>query len=77
MALGRRSDENNLRMLKVIYVPAGYIMKNDDGITVLGQFLNKPQIQIFRVAIFMKIGHIFYLMGTLIKKVTSDLSILR
>ena len=52
-------------------------MKKVDGITVLGQFLNKTQIQIFRVDIFMKIGHIFYLMVTLIKKVTSDSSILR
>ena len=53
-------------------------MDSMDLITVNNsEFLNKTQIQIFRVAIFMKIGHIFYLMGTLIKKVTSDSSIVR
>ena len=52
-------------------------MKNVDEISVLGQFLLQAEILIFRVAIYKKIGYLFYLMGTLIKKGTSNSSFLR
>ena len=51
---------HSMLIFGVHIAPAVYTMKNIDGIIVLGEFLNKTQIQIFRVAKFMEIGHILY-----------------